>query len=322
MDSPKLERLSFDENYRRFGVEIELNATDGCSKSEDLPEGIYYVGNLVNKTLKKSVEIDKWGHTHHNNIWTIKPDSSCGLEVCSPVSKGRFGLREICKVVDALAGDSILTSDERCSLHVHVEVADMCHEELAAVLTYWIKCEAVFMDSVPASRKRNRYCQFIGVSDLFEHDSTYGPYQIVNKLSSYKYYSINTYHYNKGKRPTVEFRITENAVCLNSYLLRNWIRLVLHFVEMAKNKPLPCRFQEGNPWSSFLWLDPKDVFSLLGFLPGQYELSPEMEETRKWFVYRLQANALNTNLSGVWDDKARTPAYNEVIALAKELEYS
>jgi hypothetical protein len=322
MDSPKLEQLSFDEYYRRYGVEIELNATDGRSRppGENLPEGIHYVGSLVSRTLCVPVEVNKWHHTHHNPVWVIKPDSSCGLEVCSPVSKGRFGMRNICQVVETLAADSNLSADQRCSLHVHVEVADLTQEELAAVLAFWIKCEAVFMDSMPASRKRNRYCQFLGVSELFEHDTEFTPYQLVNKLSGYKYYSINTYHYNKGKRPTIEFRITEAAACRDSYILKNWVRLILHFVEMAKAQPIPGKYREENQWSSLLWLDPRDVFMLLGFLPGQYNLSPEMEETREWFLGRLVANTLHTNLPGVWTDEARMPAYSEVLSLADALK--
>jgi len=320
MDSPKL--LSFSECYRRYGVEIELNASDGRSRppGENLPEGIYYVANVVCQALKVPVEVNKWHHTHHNHIWVVKPDSSCGLEVCSPVSKGMFGLRNICTAVDALGGDTEITADHRCSLHVHVEIADLTQEELGSVLAYWVKCEPVFMDSVPASRKRNRYCQFLGVSELFEHDSEYTPHQLVNRLSGYKYYTINTYHYNKGKRATIEFRITENAVCRDSHLLKNWVRLVLHFVEMARQQPFPAKFQEDDPWSSYLWLDPRDVFHLLGFLPGQYELSPEMEETRTWFLNRLLDNATKTGLPGVWTEEARAVAFQQIVALAQELK--
>jgi len=321
MDSPKLERLSFDEYYRRFGVEIELNATDGRSRppGENLPEGIHYVGNLVSRTLHLPVEVNKWHHTHHNPVWVIKPDSSCGLEVCSPVSKGKYGIRHICQVVDAVDADPNLSADHRCSLHVHVEVGDLTQEQLAAVLAYWIKCEAVFMDSMPASRKRNRYCQFLGVSELFEHDSEFTPHQLVSRLSNYKYYSVNTYHYSKGKRPTIEFRITEAAACVDSYLLKNWVRLILHFVERAKDQPLPGKYQDDNQWTSFLWLDPRDVFSILGFLPGQYQLTQEMDETRHWFLTRLLANTLCTHLPGVWTDDARRPAYSEVLSLADAL---
>ena len=118
---------SFKDYYRRFGVEIEINATDGRSRppGEKLPEGIFYVSQMLASNLNCRVDVAKWHHTHHNQSWIVKPDSSCGMEICSPVSKGTSGLEVICNVVDLLKLDPIVQADERCSLHVHVEVSDL-----------------------------------------------------------------------------------------------------------------------------------------------------------------------------------------------------
>jgi hypothetical protein len=321
MDSPVCKHIDFRKYYRRYGVEIEVNAMDGRARppGENQPEGIHYVGLMVNKVLDCPVQINKWHHTHHNNAWVVKPDSSCGMEICSPVSKGTHGLNDIMRVIEAVRDDINVEVDERCSLHLHVEVADLSVDELAAVLAYWIKCEYCFLNSVPPRRKRNRYCQQLGITDLFEHNSNFTPNQLINKLSNYKYFSLNTYHYNKGRRPTIEFRIMEEGACSDPVLTANWIRLIIHFVEMAKEWPLPGKYEECNPWSSYLWLDPKDVFKVLGFLPSQSTLSPDMEETRTWFLRRLLDNTMNTGLPGIWEDEPLSLPYQEIRSLADEL---
>ena len=59
---------------------------------------------------------------------------------------------------------------------------------------------------------------------------------------------------------------------------------------MSYKKPFPEAFKEGDPWSGFCWLDPQDVFKVLGFDPTEYELSPGLQQTRNWFMARLQQN--------------------------------
>jgi hypothetical protein len=110
---------------RRFGVELEYNAFDGVSRSRDendLPLGIYEVGRKLQENLKKCVEITKWQYTNNNNKWHCKPDSSCGIEVCSPPVRGLGGLEKVGNVVDKIAAKGNILSDNRCSLHVHVEI--------------------------------------------------------------------------------------------------------------------------------------------------------------------------------------------------------
>ena len=70
------------DSSRRFGVEIELNAFDLRSRPSghefgNLPEGIGYIANLVQKTVKNKVDIHRWQNNHHNDSWILKPDSSC-----------------------------------------------------------------------------------------------------------------------------------------------------------------------------------------------------------------------------------------------------
>lgn len=272
---------------RRFGIELELNSFDGKNRPEQgqRPAGIDYVAMVVARR-ECEIEIREWEHTHGNEVWVLKPDSSCGMELCTPVYKGWTGLKKCCEVVHAIQEDPKIKTDSRCSVHVHIEIGDLTPEEMGNVVAWWIKCEPVFMDSVPNHRKRNRYCQFMGMTSLFQHDTNIGGIDLVRKVGNVKYYSFNAMQFIKNGRKTFEFRIIEGDGCKDPLLIKNWVRLLIHFVEMAKKKP-PVPFEEGNPWSSFLWLDPIDVFKFLGFL-GDYELSPGLKQTRNWFLGRLQ----------------------------------
>lgn len=299
--------LSWDYT-RRFGLEIELNALDGRDFVTDpllqgeLPYGINYIGNIVKEVTKKPVYLDKWHYTHNNEIWVLKPDRSCGIEVCTPAVKGWYGLNQVCRVIDAFMLDSKAIADSRCSLHVHVEVADCSARELASILAWWIKCEPVFLDSVPDNRKFNKFCQSIGTTNMF-YSEDYTSSSLFDILSIHKYFTLNTYHMSKGKRKTIEFRTLGEEGCKNSYITRNWIRLLIHFVEMAKNKLCPRRYKVDNPMTGLLWLDLLDVMKILGFY-GNYRLSKGMEELRNWFIYRIKSN-VETKRDGLWSNEFR-----------------
>lgn len=316
-----MEKLSIT-SLRRFGAEIEINAFDllnrplGYSEGK-LPAGIHYVGNLVHKTTNSNVTIHKWGNDHYNDNWVIKPDASCGMEVCTPVLKGWKGVLEVCRVVDAFKNDSKITADSRCSFHVHVDVSNLSEEQLAAVLSWWIKCEPVFMDSVPYGRKKNQYCQFIGLTDLLNvEDGLLYPSGLISRLGACKYYTINTYHYVNKKRKTIEFRIMESQCCRNSLMAKNWIRLLLHFVEMAVKNGLPSDYTKGDKWSGYCWLDPNDVFEFLGF---DDEISDGLQQIRDWFINRLVQNVVDIK-DGIFSSIGRSFAINEICDLRKKFE--
>lgn len=292
---PKLSTLSFCSN-RRFGVEIELNALDKKNRPEDgkRPAGIEMVAHEVAKYCEEGVEIKDWEHTQKNEKWIVKPDSSCGIEVVTPPMKGWKGLLKVCRVVEGLALNKEVEADHRCSVHVHIEVADLSKEQLAAVIAHWIKCEPVFLDAMPHERKRNRYCQIIAFSTSIQHDSVLTPDQLIDEIGDVKYYSLNTNQMKKSnyERKTIEIRIAEASGCKDAYLIKNWIRLLIHFVEMAKELPVPVPYDENKPpiSNSFLWLDPEDVLTILGFNnnPAKYELSNGLTQTRNWFLARLK----------------------------------
>lgn len=298
--------MEFDYS-RRFGSEIEVNAFDGESHPRiegEQPAGIQVVANIVAKTLDCRCEIYNWFNgqkaTECNSAWIVKPDGSCGMEICSPVSKGLYGIGCGAAVISALANSKIVKSDSRCSLHIHVEIADLTVDQIATVLAYWVKCEYTMLLAMPDRRKMNRYCQIIGMSDLLCADKLLPPSSLIHRLGSYKYYTANAFHFSRNKRPTLEFRIADEEACLNPVYFKNWHKLVLHFVEMATQVQYPYDYNVSDPYTGYAWLCPKDVLKFLKF--DRDDLGPELKETRDWFTGRINKHSQST-LGGIWDSK-------------------
>jgi hypothetical protein len=197
-----------------------------------------------------------------------------------------------------------------------VEVKDLNDLQVAAVLAYWIKCEPIFLDSVPFFRKRNRFCQCIGQHPSISHDRMPLPGELIGFLSD-KYYTINTYQMiTKGSRRTLEFRIIGHEGCLDSYLVKNWIKLIMHFVERSKDLPYPEQYRKGDVWSGLLWLDLMDVMKILNFTDAH--LSKGMEQTRSWFLARLRRNLL-APASGIWSQEHRQVGIKQLEEIIKSL---
>lgn len=321
MDSQKSMSLS-----RRFGVEIEINAFDKRNRPFNhelgtLPAGIHEVAELVKSAAEESVTIHKWSNDHHNDVWIVKPDASCGMEICSSVSKGFYGLKKISKVIESLKSDERIFTDDRCSLHVHIDVQDLSVEQVATILTWWIKCEPVFSDAMPDIRKMNQYCQMLGITDVLDSvEKMLEPENLIKKMGRYKYYTCNSYHYHNRRRKTIEFRMMDHSCCKDSNKAKNWIVLLLHFVECAISYGNPKKFAKNNPWTSYCWLDPIDVFMFLSFLP-ESNISFELQEARLWFIEKLnEEKNIKSNINGVMGHKARLASHLQIDTLYKEIK--
>lgn len=296
-----MELLDIPKN-RRFGVEIECNSFDGMNRSvEKLPKGIAYIAKLVSQAVEEGVVIGKYDYYHNSNAWILKQDSSCGIEICTPVLKGKLGLEKIKLVILALYNSKKIEIDSRCSFHVHINIKDFKEEEVASVLAYWVKLEPFFFDIMPSNRKLNRYCQCIGLCDLLFANQFYSPEKLISILGAEKYTSINSFHYKKGERHTIEFRIAGNTFCLNPSFAENWVQLLLHFVEMARITPYP----ENLNW--------EDLDYLVKFMSFDEGLSEDLLKVRNWFYNAMKKNCMTGK--SVFD-RLRTSVYSDIRRLS------
>ena len=323
------------KSKRKFGVEFEVNSFDNrdfikfpLNKDlQELPYGSYEIANLISNNISKKTVVKTFERTHNNNFWVVKPDRTCGIEICSPVLTKR-SINKICKLCDLFKKDKNIIADERCSFHVHVEIFDKKYDDILEmnkiffkIISYWIKFEAVFLDSVPEQRKMNPYCKSIGLSGIFDyyyHNNDLYLYNVIKKLGEHKYYTINCFQYfSIRKRNTIEFRIAENNACIDSKFAKNWVKLLLHFVECAIQAPdiLPYN---GDPRTGFCWLDLLDLVEFLK-LSNNYNISKELKEVRNWFIARIFKNVTNNNkMNNVWSIGTRKNTLNQLSFLKKE----
>ena len=188
---------------RRFGVELEFNAFDKLSRSQsanNLPNGIYFFGNVISETLKTDVEIHKWHNTHNNKKWVLKPDSSCGIEICSPPSFPENGMKSLFKVVKAYKKIPFIEADNRCSFHVHIEIEDFIYQDAIYMIQKWIQMEPFFFMLTNKTRWSNNYCKFIGLIYEFVCNSIDYTKSFYLDLCENKYFSINLCNYKKKKK--------------------------------------------------------------------------------------------------------------------------
>lgn len=277
---------------RRFGVEIEVNAFDMRNRPLGydvgrLPSGIYEVASVVQAAAKDRVYVQKWGNNHNNDTWIVKPDSSCGMEICTPVCKGVAGLRSVCAVVDALGRDSRISADERCSLHVHVDVHDLSTDQIGSIIAWWIKCEYAISAIVPIKRRKNKYCQFVSTSDIIVDikEPMLESSELISMIGEHKYLSLNTYHLYNRRRQTIEFRFMDSSACLNYHDAKNYLKFIMTFVSAAVARGLPPNYISGNKMTGYAWLDGIDVAEMLGLMNPT--ISKGMSELAVWMMGRI-----------------------------------
>lgn len=301
---------------RRFGVEIEVNSFDMRNRPLGyeigrMPSGIHEVASVVQLAVKDKVYVQKWGNNHNNDTWIVKPDSSCGMEICTPVFKGMSGVKSICAVVDALGRDGRISADERCSLHVHVDVHDLSTDQIGSIIAWWIKCEYAMSAIFPVGRRKNKYCQFVSTSDIVLDidDPMLSSRDLISMIGEHKYLSLNTYHLHNRKRQTIEFRFMDSSACLNYNDAKNYLKLVMLFVNSAIKLGLPPSYIPGDKWTGYAWLDGIDVAKMLGL--SEPSLSKGMSELAAWIRGRI-SRCENREENGVfglffsksinWDD--------------------
>lgn len=316
---------------RNFGIEIETNTHDGIVVSlgeDDIPFGAEEVAFSLRNALKENVVLDGWGHSVNNESWIVKPDSSCGIEVCSPVLSGWHGINSVVRASQALR-DSKFQADKRCSMHIHVDVSDLSYEDLASLFSWYLKCELVFMDSVPANRKQSKYCHMLGMSHYLQTSTdlaSMGRSSLISLISNYKYHATNAFRIMRGgdysgeRKKTMEFRIVGNEGCLDPMHIKCWVRFVLHFVDTAISKLAPKKPKAGCPETGIMWLDPKDVYKFLRF---NSSLSLGLQQVKEWFSWQLMENCCSGKHflnHGIFSKEGRSRAIEEYKEMFADLK--
>lgn len=253
-----------------FGVELEM--THDFRDPESIARCIREAGPEV-----------QVGSDHSFSSWVVKHDSSIGFvssqpssakafEIVSPKLRnnfGRRGLQEMRDVVNVVASLEPRVN-KTAGFHVHVNASNMTFEQIRNVALSFVKYEAVFDLMVPQSRResKNGYCKSntlevwrelsgyaVGDLCIIETDgqqirerleNTGTLRDLVALVSPLRYYKLNLQNLvQRGGKQTIEFR--QHGATFSGPKVEAWVRLLLLFVEAAKERPSTKAFKDATP---------------------------------------------------------------------------
>lgn len=291
---------------RRFGVELELSSN--LTKSE-VGDKLVEFESLYG--LKKSVKVTPgetgWAQTQRNNYWHVKYDSTCGVhgkgvdhgwEIASYIGQGPDDIHHISRAARFLENAGAQTN-LNCGFHVHVETTDFTQKMMGVLIARWLKIEPVLVSICHTSRWKNEYCQTLrrraeklkikyvqdAPNDFWLHISP----KDLNVHNNYeKRYTLNTIGFATSQiipdynRNTVELRLPESK--LDEGHVKNWIRLILNFVESCSQNALPPNnLDQAKDLSETLY------YLGLSGVEDFYVLDPELLSLKVWFLKKLVA---------------------------------
>jgi len=256
---------------RKFGIEYEFT-----NRSRSLDR----LAEVTQEATNQPCEVHGYEHTNDNfNNWVCKTDSSCGIELVSPILHGPSALKKATNILPMLQSAGF-TIGNSCGQHVHVEIADFTPEQVGTLAAYWFKIERLVLNGVPSHRRNNRYCQLLTqFNGNLEPDMTYSPDYILSNMVRGRN-AINLGNWNNGCG-TIEFRFGE--MTFDSELIKNRVRFMIWLVEMCKILPPPQNLK---------WFSPKEAMSIFGLWEDptsiiKYQYSPAVQSMRKWFLKQI-----------------------------------
>ena len=219
---------------RTYGVEIELI---GLTQER-----------AVEILRSEGIDAGFWGG--NARYWIIKTDSSVhdlaggrGIEIVSPVLKGKAGLEQIRKVASALEANGARIN-KTCGLHVHVGARDLSALHVQSILNRYSTFESVIDSMMPVSRRANHNHFCLPIAEIIRWDSrellTKPWPDLVDMARSVgsRYYKVNVSAYLR--HGTIEFR--QHSGTVNPEKIINWVLFCLNFVEASKP---PARAQRA-----------------------------------------------------------------------------
>lgn len=291
---------------RTFGVELEVS--DTLTKKE------------LGKSIKEFEEFNGWGRevvvtsgthgwakTTSNDYWHVKYDSTCGpngkgtdfgWEIASFIGRGAADIHHIADCASFLHRSGAQTN-KNCGLHVHVGTQDFSIATMSGLLASWLKIEHALLAICETHRSANEYCRPLRTRMnrlvFLPFPSSYlwyclEPTDLGDHNNYEKRYTLNTIGFATAivrpsySRNTVELRMPECT--LENHHVGNWIKLIVNFVESAKDASrTPEDVEPARSLDAILYY--------LGLAGGRDEffiLDPELFGLKLWFLNKLSTS--------------------------------
>lgn len=227
-----------------FGLEIEYFYTP--------------ISKLISEGKKLGVKISDMGYTHNvTDNWKIVTDGSVNgtnaRELVSPILKGKKGLVEMRKCLNAMANAGALVN-ESCGLHLHFGAKDLNLQTWKNLLLNYDGFQST-IDKFLASYRRgnNRWSKNLssitGFRQKVKAARSFRDLQLIflqangvntgqgtdyEYRSSARYYAVNLMPY--AKHGTIEFR--QHGANIEVDSVTAWVLFMHYLVEVSKKKEL------------------------------------------------------------------------------------
>jgi hypothetical protein len=302
--SPQIKYKAFTST-RFFGVELDVNEKVDRQS----------MGKIIEAAdpVREVVVTHGWNMTGVENylpaqVWNVKTDSTCangpgtyGHEVASPKMSGSPDIRTVGNVAESLAKGGCEVNT-KCGVHIHADIAQWTTEQVGVMLAHWCRAENIIAQALPPHRRNNKYAKLMRKKHRLNYDETwtgaslYTAMQPTNLDVHHNYekrVAINLIGYTLGilspqhSRRTAEFRLPEGTLVRED--VENWVRLYIHFIEECATRTM-CHMKHANLQESL------GILGLAGMNGEFLILSPELHETKVWFLKRILSYTNNPAL--------------------------
>lgn len=218
---------------RKFGIEVEFSANDGCS-------------TIVAKMEHKGLEVKNIGTytCSDGNHWELKTDSSAqhngmsGYELASRILQGNEGMQELDWYITAmndLRDQHNWSVNRSCGVHVNIDVSDLTSKQICNLVKLVMNYEKVLYAMQPASRTGCRYCRPIQGDSRYE--ALAGFHGELAEHDYREYMSRMEKYSGLNLRKVIMHGIAEfryGAGSLSAKKIMAWTGILLALVEKAK----------------------------------------------------------------------------------------
>lgn len=194
----------------RYGIEIEFTHDRGDIRDE-----------IVSALRQAGIDAENQNYNHRTaSCWKLVTDSSCGLELVSPILEGYEGLDQIKTVLEVLRrlGAKV---NKNCGTHVHLDARWLDFEQIKEFAQKFINNEDIFDAIQPESRRgnKNRYCQGHRRRNV---SRTRSIEKLILAVGVNRYTKLNLHSFHRYG--SIEIR--HHAGTLNYNKISNWIQLL------------------------------------------------------------------------------------------------
>lgn len=297
LDMPNVDYFDFPR--RRFGVEIEYGQ---LHQMECLALEIEHID-----PKRQASVFHYYCHTSGDNGWHVKRDHSCGdvlgeygMEVASPILKGWSDLLVLSNVCMAANRVGCMPND-RCGLHIHVDVSDYSISQLVRLMAWWIKTERFWFWMEQKERALSEHCMPFWTKceiykDLLEANDEFTFTTALLTRSIERKTSLSLWNIFQDRetcedhyKPTVELRMPGSSPLAHDVV--NWCRTFLRFVAKMKTSQFPTGLGDVATVKDFLI-----AIGLWGPEGRPAQLSPGLWQARHWVLRRLASHAADQDI--------------------------